>query len=265
MPSLSSVARLAHSALTTTGGVTSPTTVLNPNYLVQIVGTDNDDPAQKVVVTGWAHEDGLSITFESSFEAYASGPQKFKATQGAAGYALFNQYFTAKYWTGSTSPSLRINFTFVAHNDPVKDIVQPVRSLIKLTLPRAISRVAIEAPGPSLIGQLFEDDKATKARVTGALSWLEGITNSLTGSSVDFSSELRNSENITFKFGRFVEISPIIVTNVNMDAKPKFDARGNPISLGCSVEFQSFYNPFKNDIDGDNKYGARQNVFRIGA
>jgi len=110
------------------------------------------------------------------------------------GLSLTNQAMTAQIWQGTTDVQFTIPLVFQAESDPVRDVIVPIRNLLKLTMPREEEEGGLlESPGPrwdpEKIKQVL-NDPVTKSELTS--SW--GSIKSSSGSVVD---QLRGSGDFT--------------------------------------------------------------------
>ncbi len=133
------------------------------------------------------------------------------------GHQLRFKPATARVWQTSSPMELTIPFTFVAINDPVRDVKQKAVDLLKLCAPSQDNTMMISAPGPVLMDQLSSEG-------TGRI--------------------------ISLEIGRFITLSPCIVENVQVQFENVIGEMGIPLRAKVNVDIKSWYTLFTvQDID----------------
>ena len=135
---------------------------------------------------------------------------------------------------------------FIAQTNPVTDIIDPLKLLLRLTMPRAASgygevktnigaRVAlIEPPGPKLDFD-FNKLSFSNFKETGIVR------------TIGAASSIRNT--ISVRIGRFLRFNNVIIKNVSQVYDTMFDYQGLPIRAAVTVNFETFFTPLADDID----------------
>lgn len=145
------------------------------------------------------------------------------------------QYLTAQAWRGSTPLNLDLNLSFFATEDAYKEVIEPIKKLIKMTLPRRQSdgSIFLIPPGP----------KATPG-------WLE---NFLSGFRVAKGEE----DLINVYIGNFIRLKGVFISSVAPSFKGRLTAAvvgtdipaGLPTEGECKVSFRTLNSPVSQDID----------------
>lgn len=162
----------------------------NPNYKVFIHCGD-----QNIMITADIPEQfsfDIAATYEAPFSAGFNNliNQNLGSALRVGGLSLTNQAMTAQIWQGTTDVQFTIPLVFQAESDPVRDVIVPIRNLLKLTMPREEEEGGLlESPGPrwdpEKIKQVLSDP-TIRSDLTN--SW--GSIKSSTGGVID---SLRNS------------------------------------------------------------------------
>lgn len=148
-----------------------------------------------------------------------------------AGIETKNKQTSAQLWQSSTPIEFSIPFTFVATNDPEKEVKDKVKNLLKLCAPSE-NGLMLKAPGPSV---------ADAAR--GALG-LKG-------------------RKIKLRIGTFLTLEPCIITRVDAQFENLMGAHGIPLKAKVTVDITSYYSCFTT-TDIDTMFGAEQGL-NVGA
>lgn len=151
----------------------------------------------------------------------AMGAKLGRYTAGASilgkgmGVQVRPKAFTAQVWQSSSSISFSIPFTFVAINDPVKDVYSKVKNLLKLCAPSELGAGLISAPGPVMVD---------------------------VGDST--------GRDITLQIGEYLTLKQCIIKNVQAQFDNVIGEAGIPLRAKVNVEIESWYAMFTTqDID----------------
>jgi hypothetical protein len=134
----------------------------------------------------------------------------------ASGHTSQNKWLSAATWSGGSEFAIEIPFVLQAYTDPVKEVLIPMKRLLKLA-----------AAGESILGSLTSP---------GPLPNVVGER--------DFRGTV-----ITIEIGKFFKMTPCIVTSVTEDFDTQMDEFGSPIGAVVRVQFKSFWTCTKNDLD----------------
>lgn len=119
-------------------------------YQVHIHSDTEDGP---IDVVGYLPEE-FQFDANSQYEAtFAQGLNGLNQSLGniakALGVNLTTQAMTAQVWQGSNEVTFNISIVFQAETDSYKDVIKPIKDLLKLTMPKDKARGGLlEAPGP---------------------------------------------------------------------------------------------------------------------
>jgi len=140
-----------------------------PSRPYHVIITSQKTGNTEIQVEGWLPEE---ITFDvsSQYEApYAQGLNSSFPIIGeiarALGVNLVNQAMTVQVWQGGTELNFMIPLVLQAETDASRDVIQPIKKLLKLTMPKESQRGGLlEAPGPHVsIEKLQERINAIKS------------------------------------------------------------------------------------------------------
>lgn len=138
------------------------------------------------------------------------------AVTGVTGQTTSTKWLSGAVWTQGSAITMTIPFVFQAYSDPVKEVLEPMRDLMKMVAPSEGTGGLLKAPGPH---------------------GLSTSNSSLGG------------EYIIVEIGKFLKLEPVVITAVNEEFDTQFDAKGNPIAVTISVDIQSFWTVTQQDID----------------
>jgi hypothetical protein len=159
----------------------------------------------------------------TNFVSSASGGRMGRAVdvattgvQAATGFTSLNKWLSGGVWTGGSMMKLDIPFVIQAFEDPLTEVVQVMRDLMKLVAPSEYAGNFLRAPGPRMGNP-----------VTGEV----------------------NGDIIIVEIGSFFTMYPCIVDNVSETFDTQFDANGNPISTTINVSIISYFTTTQEDLD----------------
>jgi hypothetical protein len=132
-------------------------------------------------------------------------------TAAAGGFNFQNKQLSAQLWQGSSYISYNIPFVFKVEKDPQRELVEPIKEIMKMALPREF--------GPIL-----------KAPYTPMLP--DSETNSP----------------VEVRFGNFMVLKNCVITNISQTYDAIFDSDGRPLSAKLDVSVISTYIIVYDDI-----------------
>lgn len=145
-----------------------------------------------------------------------------KAGLEAMGVATRARGMSAQVWRSSDPMGFTIPFTFIAKDDPVKDVKEKVRNLLKLCAPSETGKgflALLTAPGPTMGGNMAQ--------------------------SVGLS-----GRKITLQIGTFLTLYNCIITRVDVQFDSLMGEAGIPLKAKVNVDIQSYFTCFTTrDID----------------
>lgn len=231
--------------------------------------------------------DTFAFDVSSQYQApFAQGISVSDTVQNGlrlVGMSLTNQAMTAQVWQGTSDIQFTIPIVLQAEEDEGKEIVEPLKNLYRLTLPRVDQEGGLfRSPGPQLdleklaenssavTGFVSEGAKAQAAsagRLAGAVggammgdndeglrsyakSSKEARANMDTASSTASNVIHAATKNIiSLKIGRFMKFSSVIVESVSVTGNVQPLASGVFQRIEASVSFRTFMIPTANELD----------------
>ena len=139
---------------------------------------------------------------------------------------------TVSVWQSGTQMELQIPLVFRATENSVFDVTNNIVELMRMAVPSEMAGVLI-APGPSIAGNALKRILGYEES-SGSIS--SGLQHALSG------------ETIVLQLGSFIEIQPVIISNVGSEMFTQYDINGNPMSATVNVTFQTPYVVTKSDI-----------------
>lgn len=234
---------------------------------------------QNIVVDAWLPET-IGIDVSANYDApYAQGVGSVNDRLGAlaqfVGMNLTTQAMTAQIWQGGSFINFQLPFIFQAETDAETDVMQPIKDLLRLQMPRDPTGGGIlEAPGPHVdIKKLAQNsgsqldnaiDTLTNTGVKGMLSLAkEAVSkNGLLGAASLAKDQANNAakqvsqaivnsivDNISLYIGQFLYFPSVVVTDVSPTFDVILNGAGKPTRASVNVSFRTFYIPTQNDIE----------------
>lgn len=218
----------------------------NSNYLARIFQVQGGSTGAQgaLIARGYLPETfniGVSSEWSEPFASISAGALG-DAVQLLTNRKLVTQAMTMQMWQGTAPIRFNMRFHFVAYSDAYQDVVSPVESLIRLTVPFRATGGVLVPPGPDV-------------------QWLQGIGNQLDAQNVQSAYNLRfgsgqantNSSNgtspkvintakgkISVAIGNFLYFDNVVVENVDAEFDTAFTSAGLPISARVDVTFKTF-------------------------
>lgn len=230
-----------------------------------------------IIVDAWL-PDTVGIDINATYDApFAQGLTdsfgKIGALAKFAGLSLTTQALTAQVWQAGSFIDFRLPFVFQADTSTVKDVMTPIKNLMRLAMPKDPEVGGLlKAPGPHIdfkklaqnagsqldsgirnltdgraLGYMVDTGRQLIDQPTNTLSTVRNTADNVAR---PFSQAIVNSvvNNISLYVGQFLYLASVVVTDVS----PTFDIvigkDGNPMRASVDVSFRTFYIPTENDI-----------------
>lgn len=252
-------------------------TIKDLAYKAFIVGSQDDVP---IVVEAWLPEtigNDVNATYEAPFAQGMSNMlgETIGNFSRFIGMSLTTQALTTKVWQGGGFIEFSLPLIFQAETSPSKDVMLPIKNLMKLTMPKDRNGGGLlEAPGPRIdLDELLKRGGEGINRASEALT--KGLTNpsklvdsaknlasntsgalqttrdSFAAVSQPLSSALVNSvkNNISLYIGQFQYFPCVVITDVSPTYDVIIGPDFNPMRATVNVQFSTFYVPTDRDID----------------
>ena len=190
-------------------------------YRVRIISRSNKIPT----VRGWLPEE-FSFSVESEWEPLfpSGGIPGLTGIVGTAissgGYTTKTINATSQAWSGSSPIEFSLPIDFVAVRDAQKEVVTPVKNLMKLALPGeldafdefGIGNVFLDPPGPVITDaySAYRDRVGTRG------------------------------DNIALRIGNFIIFKDVIITNVSANWVGKLSPEGLPMQAQAEVTIRTY-------------------------
>ena len=195
----------------------------NPNYMVNITGKYGQVVAhlpenfmfgvQQQYDAPFAQGLAKNKTQAAVMNFIASGGTEFNSGLLSPA-ATVTQSMTAQIWQGSQSVDFNLPMIFVAETDAQKDVIEPIKMLLKHSLPSNKGGLGkFIPPGP-------------KATPTGGVE-----------------------DNIKLTIGNMLVIEPVIIVSVQKNFDSTLDRNGIPTRAQVDVMIRTFYTPALEDMD----------------
>lgn len=232
---------------------------------------------QNITVDAWLPETvGMDVnaTYDTPYaQGLGSANEKLGAFAQFIGMNLTTQALTAQIWQGGAFINFQLPFIFQAETSAEKDVMLPIKDLLRLTMPKDPSGGGIlEAPGPHVdIKKLAQNGGAGVAkaaqdfRENGLSKMIDTAKQALddplgTATKVKdaanvvsqrVSQALVNSvvNNISLYVGQFLYFPSVVITDVSPTFDVSLDGTGKPTRATVDVSFRTFYVPTQNDIE----------------
>lgn len=136
--------------------------VNNPNYKVVIHCGDQNITIEADLPESFSFD--VAAQYEAPFSAGLNNAvsQNLGSALRVGGLSLTNQAMTAQIWQGTTDIRFTVPLVFQTESDPLRDVIVPIRELLRLTMPREEEEGGLlESPGPrwdpEKIAQILRD------------------------------------------------------------------------------------------------------------
>lgn len=205
---------------------------VHPNYVARLIVRDSDPKGLNFVFEGSLDETfGFSLAanwsspfaelFNSALGGQSGAGAVVKQAIAAAGITVNNKLSTAQVWDSSSPISFSIPFTFIANENPAKEVKERVLQLLKCVAPGEGGEIGsmstiLKSPGPTIIG--------TGTDLGGRL--------------------------ITLELGKFLVLKNCIIKGVNVQFDTIMGLEGIPHRAKVQVDIESYYGVFTSrDLD----------------
>jgi hypothetical protein len=203
----------------------------NPLYQVHVVANE-----MRIMVSAYL-PDSFSLGVTSEYDTpFAQGIEtgigaidsimKSPLARAATGSNFITQWMTAQVWSGSAPIAIQLPLVFIADTDPQKEVLKPIKDLMKLAMPSSgIGAIGdakgfLQSPGPRV-----KIDKETQ--------------------SISF--DVRNP--ISIQIGKFLRFPSVVIENISQTYNTVFDSRGLPVRASVEITFKTFVTPTSEDIE----------------
>lgn len=202
----------------------------NSNY--KMVVTSN---ARWGSVSGYIPEQ-FNLSVHSQFNQ-PFGQELLNSTLGTttkvvAGLAPISQSMTGQIWEGSKPIDLSMEMDLIAEYDPVMEVQERIKSLMKMALPSRGGAGLLKTPGPSY------------GSVTGreALNAVQGWTG--------IGSPLGKADGvISIAIGNFLFFDNVVIESVQAQFQSMMHRTGVPLHATVTINFSTFFIVLAEDLD----------------
>ena len=249
----------------------------NPSYLVTIHRAEPELTIQAPL------PDSFMFDSSAQYEApFAQGwvPADFiRNALGAFGRRTTSQVLSLQIWQGNQDTDLGLDLEFQAETDPIREVLQPIASLLTLTTPIADSLAGLmKAPGPHLdlekiisllkvkgTEKMSETEKAVAAGTAAgfrqasvfdaANSTADGNNQSTPDQSNDASAAPTDLVKqalkgiISIRIGNYMFFDCVVITDVQQTFTNQLDARGIPWHAKVSIRFRPAFTITQGDLN----------------
>lgn len=171
------------------GAVSGDPDLQHPNYLITITQQQDATGGKPRVVVGTTPdtmEFNQQVGWKAPWGGGVAGEGAIADVMAVMGNRLVAQVMTLKVWQGSTNDfNFTVQFQFRAWSDPETDVMEPIRDLLRMSMPSLSSEGFLMSPGPILTtDSLVEGSKDAATAVMGAISGIIDDVKSITGGSI---------------------------------------------------------------------------------
>lgn len=139
--------------------------------------------------------------------------------------ALTSQSMTAQIWEGTQPIEMSLELEFLAYNDPAAEVRDPIKELLKMTMPSKRGfGFLLDPPGP-----VYKD----------IVDW----------NTFEVKSGQTAAKQISIKIGNFLLFDNVVIEAVNCVFHSLMTAGGIPLRATVSVTFKTFFVQLKEDLD----------------
>ena len=147
--------------------------------------------------------------------------------------SLITKATSRRVWTGSSPLVLSLKLRFEAIFDPYNEVVNPIRILAAMALPK---ETLLQKKG--LLGKINELPFLGPPGPSPFLT--EGVLTKGGNKATTFLDSLQGGDNIQIELGRFLTFYDVIIKSVAPTIPIKFDLFGNPISATVNIIFETY-------------------------
>lgn len=156
--------------------------------------------------------------------------------------------FTAQIWTGTTPLEIAIPLQFDAFEDPLQDVVKPIKDLMRLSMPyegftnTPILSGGIQRARDILAGLGVPAGMLTFLHAPGPALWDVFTNNDPLG--------VRNPPGtISLVLGKHLYFPSVVIIGLDVEQPSRFNDEGWPISMTATITLRSFVVMSREDID----------------
>jgi hypothetical protein len=233
----------------------------NENYQVMLV---QDTKPKPLIVLGSVPEEfqiSQEVDWGTPWGAGLGGSGMLGDLLAVTGNRLVGQVMTMKVWQGDKgSVSFTVDFEFRTWKDPVADIVTPIQSLMKMSMPSLTAAGFMTSPGPILtakgVEQLvntiggkvvtagqnikndFENNKTQNGLGAAVMAVPKNVSDNLANTGLFRKDDVENAlENkISIRIGKWFKLSNIVITGVQHHFRPQVVDAVNGVFHSASVQ-----------------------------
>lgn len=233
----------------------------NTNYMASISGSD--ETGSRVDIRASLPEN-FSLSISAEWEPLLN-PANLPNGAGGAGQLgrafnllsntqFMNQALTQMIWLSTTPVEFNMPFLFDAISDAQKEVLDPVKKLMKLILPTQ-DGVTLKVPGPGIggvidtLGQTLGGEGSVLERLGSAINSLGGGSNTILTLPQVSAEDSSRRYSLALQIGRNLKFDDIIVKSVNPQFESMFTRDGHPIAVQVDVTFTTSKMLVKGDID----------------
>jgi hypothetical protein len=237
------------------------------SYLVIITqGADDGKTASPKVVVGQVPTDfamDQSTQWHTPWGAGIAGEGTIGNLLALTGNRFVTQVQTVKIWKGSQEDtSFTVDFELRAWSDPVRDVLDPLRVLVGMSLPTLGKDGFLSSPGPSISPESFDqmgDDfsKAMPKMIKGTFNAITSAYEKIKdGKFIAVVSDLKKEgqealgkiakkgtlegymrNKISINVGGWFKLDNVVITQVSHTIKAQQTNAGLPVSAKVTVHF----------------------------
>lgn len=199
--------------------------IFNQDYSIQFEGKIPEDFALNLA-GNWG--EGLESAFMDAQGAVLGSAQR-AVEIGAQATGLSTRFHaaTARTWESSSYLSLSLPISIYAYADSQVEVIEKLQNILQLTAPKSKGGL-LQSPGPSPIKNILDQNG---------------------GAFANQMAENLKGQILTVQIGTFFTMSPVVVQNVSASFDGLMEhGTGNPISVSCILEVESFFAVTKDDV-----------------
>lgn len=254
-------------------------TVYNEDYTVTIASVNASPGTPPVFVQAPMPESfayDASVMYEAPFAQGHSGNFVVNALKVTTGLKLVTHAMTAQIWQGSSSTELGLELEFQAEYDPIKEVRDPILSLIRLaTASVSPTTGQLASPGPKfdwekIVSTLSSSELAqitlgvdtdnirgehrpsTLVDPSRTTTHGTGDTNRVGSDEPTLVDKIKAhiTDKITIKIGRFAYFDSVVINSVQKTYESQFEEfTGLPMYAKVAIRFTPLFMIVQEDLD----------------
>jgi hypothetical protein len=213
----------------------------NPNYRVWMWKGKPKDGISTAMPENWSTS--LDIGWQPQFAnllqdalGVVIGPARAAAAanmSAAAGYRIQNKILASNIWEGTSYLTINIPFFFKVETNVEKELLHPIRQLMKWALPSGGDRVLLEAPYKPFESITVDSiNAATGGKFTTTVK------------------QTPAADPVEVQFGNFFHLKSCVITSISQTYDSIFNKDGKPLSAKIDVTVQSTTIITQEDVAG---------------